>query len=66
MTLVKLTDDLHINPEHVVSVNWERGHTYTMLVITTVLGTAHRIKHDGYTDCYEIERRLLAAGPMTQ
>lgn len=62
MSLVRLTHDLIVNPEHVSSVSWDRSFG-ARLVVTMQDGKEHSIKHAaGYdgVDCYEIERKLLA------
>lgn len=62
--LLRLTPDLVVNPAFVASVHWDRRHS-TFLVITMQDGTEHSIKHTGgyydTVDCYEVERKLLAA-----
>lgn len=64
MTLVRLTADLAVNPDHVASVSWDRGHTYSALIITMADGTAHSVRHHPGPyglDAYEVERKLLEA-----
>ncbi|AGH48755.1 hypothetical protein G432_05140 [Sphingomonas sp. MM-1] len=64
MAMVSVTNDLTVNTAYVASVSWDRGDTYTTLVITMADGTAHRVKHQGGpygVDAYDAERRLLAA-----
>lgn len=62
--LVRLTNDLIVNPAHVASVSWDWGHSYSALIIMMADGTRHSIRHDhsyGSVDCYAIERKLLDA-----
>lgn len=59
--LVRLTADLIVNPAHIAAVSWDRGYSYSALIITLVDGTRHSIRHEGYTDCYAIEKKLLDA-----
>lgn len=61
--ILKLTRDLAINPAMVASIGWNRGHSYSDLVITMADGTRHVIRDGaGYSpDCYDIERRIIAA-----
>lgn len=65
MALVKCGADVSINPDHVVSIVWDRGHSYTAMVVATVDGNAIRLKHQpsayGGTDCYAIEAALIEA-----
>jgi|GEM_PF-2843763 hypothetical protein len=62
--MIKASDDLIVNPVHVASISWDRGHTYTAMIITMADGTKHRVRHDpcslGGTDCYNAEALILA------
>lgn len=62
--MVKVSDDLIVNPAHVASISWDRGHSYTAMIIGMADGTKHRIRHDPYslggTDCYKAEARIVA------
>lgn len=63
--LVRLTDDLIVNTAHVASVAWDRGHSYSALIVSLADGSRHSIRHEPgrgqYGDCYAIERKLLDA-----
>ena len=61
--LIRLTNELIVNPAHVASVFWDRGHSYSALIIMMVDGTRHSVRHDPCSgcDCYAIERKLLDA-----
>lgn len=63
--MIKVSDDLVVNPVQVASMSWDRGHTYTALVIHMADGKSHRVKHQpnafGGTDCYLIEARIMDA-----
>lgn len=65
MALVKCGPDVHINPALIASIHWDRGHSYTKLIVTLADGREIRIDHQphhlGGTDCYAIERDLTAA-----
>ena len=62
--------DLLINPQHVMSMEWDRRHYAngpgdSALVIHLVTGKSHRVKHepqylDG-TDAYAVEKAICAA-----
>jgi len=60
--ILKLTNDLAIDPAEVSSLAWDS--TYDgrrTLVITMKNGKEHRLKNDGYTDAYAVEKLLLKA-----
>lgn len=68
--MIRVSRDLSVNPQHVMSMEWERRH-YAMgpgdsvLIIRMVTGHEHRVRHepdylDG-TDCYRIEREISKA-----
>ena len=63
--MIKVNDDLIVNPMHVASITWDRGHSYTAMTIHMVDGTKHSVRHNpspyGGTDCYKAEA-LIAAG----
>jgi hypothetical protein len=64
--LIRLTPEIIVNREFVSSVTWDRGYSYTSLIVTMSDGARHYIKHDcraggGGNDCYKIERDLLNA-----
>jgi hypothetical protein len=65
MALVKCGRDTIINARDVSSIEWDRGHSYTTMVVTMLNGREIRLKHqpqfmDG-TDCYLVEAKLLEA-----
>ncbi|MGO4167849.1 hypothetical protein [Novosphingobium sp. YAF33] len=63
--LVKCGPECHVNPALIASIHWDRGHTYTNLVVTLADAREIRIPHNphhlGGNDCYAIERELIAA-----
>lgn len=65
--LLRITEDLIVNPEQVASVSWERDDRRpSKLHVTMSNGETHVIRHQpgmlGGVDCYEVEKKLLAAG----
>lgn len=62
--MIKVSDDLIVNPVNVASISWDRGYTYTAFIITMADGTKHRVVHDPYslggTDCYKAEAQIVA------
>lgn len=62
--MIKVSDDLIVNPVHVASISWDRGHSYSAMIITMADGTKHRVRHDpfslGGTDCYKSEAQIVA------
>lgn len=62
--MIKVSDDLIVNPAHVASISWDRGYSYSAMIITMADGTKHRIRHDPYslrgTDCYKAEAQIVA------
>lgn len=63
--LVKCGRELWVNPGHVSTIEWDRGHSFTALIVTMLDGRALRVLHqpshmDG-TDCYVVERELTQA-----
>lgn len=62
--MIKVNDDLIVNPMHVASISWDRGHTYTAMIITMGDGAQHRVRHDPYslggTDCCKAEAQIVA------
>ncbi|WP_416463206.1 hypothetical protein [Sphingomonas sp. VDB2] len=63
--MIKVSDDLIVNPMHVASISWDRGHSYTAMLIHMADGTKHRLRHSpspyGGTDCYKAEAAIVAA-----
>lgn len=65
MGLLRCSDDVVINPDHVSSIEWDRGHSYTAMVVTMQDGRSIRLRHEPHlmngTDCYLIEAKLVDA-----
>lgn len=63
--MIKVNDDLIVNPMHVASISWDRGHSYTAMTISMADGTKHRVNHNpspyGGTDCYKAEAAIVAS-----
>lgn len=53
-------EDAHLRAADVSHMKWDRGHSYTKLLITMRDGTVYQVK-DWQGSAYEAERRLLAA-----
>ena len=62
--MIRVSDDLIVNPVHVASISWDRDHSYSAMIITMADGTKHRVRHDPYslgcTDCYKAEAQIVA------
>jgi|EndMetStandDraft_9_1072997.scaffolds.fasta_scaffold00102_17 hypothetical protein len=62
--MIKVGDDLIVKPVHVASISWDRGHSYTAMIITLADGAKHRVRHDPYSlggnDCYKAEALIVA------
>lgn len=65
MTLVKCGPDTVINAAQIRTIEWDRGHTYTAMIVTMSDGHAVRLRHEpnsmAGTDCFLIEAKLLDA-----
>lgn len=63
--MIKAGDSL-INPVYVSAMTWDRRYTMSgpnepTLIVRTCDGREYRIKHDGGTDAYAVERAIAAA-----
>lgn len=62
--MIKVSDDLIVNPIHVASISWDRGHSYTAMLVHMVDGATHKVRHNpspyGGTDCYKAEAAIVA------
>ncbi len=67
MPMVQCGADVIVNSAHISTIEWERGHSFTMLIITMQDGRAIRLKHQPPygLDCYAIEAALLEAAKAT-
>lgn len=68
--MVRAGRDLWINPQHVMSLEWDRRHYAngpgdSVLVIRLVTGKEHRVRHEPHcldgTDAYAVERDIRSA-----
>jgi hypothetical protein len=64
--MIKAGDSLMINPVYVAAMTWDRrysmsGPNESTLIVRTCDGHEYRIKHDGSTDAYAVERAIVAA-----
>lgn len=60
--ILRLTSELSVDPAEVQSLAWDS--TYDgrrTLVITMKGGKEHKLKNDGHTDAYAVEKLLLKA-----
>jgi hypothetical protein len=68
MALVQCGSDTIINARDVSSIEWDRGHSYTAMVVTMLNGRTIRFKHQpnalGGLDCHRIEAELLLASQV--
>lgn len=60
--LVKCASDVVINADDVSTIVWDRGHSYTAMIVTMTNGNQVRLLHQPHamdgTDCYLIEAKL--------
>ena len=54
------SEQFYVRGGDVESLTWDRGHSYTTLIITMRTGTVHRVK-DWNGSAYDAERAILTA-----